>query len=144
MTNNQVSQIISLRIDRRALGVLQWHAMMTGVPLRTFIRQYLEQTAVEVTEQYGLDPDRLDLAQRPPDLPPTDLDPPDDETLEPLPAAPPGPRLDEFTAKLAVATGRPAADLAATATADADGTIYVVVNGVEFTDTPTEPLEVHA
>lgn len=141
MTNNQVSQIISLRVDRQALAVLQWHASMTGVPLRTFIRQYLEQTATELTERYNLDPDRLELAQRPPDLPPTTL-PDDDETPEPLPPAPPGPRLDDFAARLAQATGHPAADLAAAAVADAEGTIYIVVNGVEFTDTPTEPLEV--
>lgn len=142
MTNNQVSQIISMRVDRQALAVLQWHAALTGVPLRTFIRQYLEQTAADLTEQYGLDPDRLELAQRPPDLPPTDL-PGDNETPEPLPSAPPGPRLDEFVARLAQATGRPADELAAAATADADGVIYVVVNGIEFTDTPTDPLEVH-
>lgn len=141
MTNNQVSQIISLRVDRQALAVLQWHATLTGVPLRTFIRQYLEQTAVELTEQYDLDPDRLELAQRPPDLPPT-APPGDNETPAPLPPAPPGPRLDDFVARLAQATGRTADELAAAATAAADGTICIVVNGIEFTDTPTEPLEV--
>lgn len=138
MTNNQVSQIISTRIDRSALAVLNWHARMTGVPLRTSVRQHLESTATELTERYGLDVDRLELAERPPDLPPTDP-PADNETPEPLPAAPPGPRLDEFVAKLAQATDRPAEELAAAATADADGTIYVVINGVEFTDTPDEP-----
>lgn len=140
MSNNKVSQIISLRVDRNALAVLNWHASLTGVPMRTMLRKFMEGRAEDITAEFNLDPANLAAASTPVPPPPTE-----DETHEPLPPAPPGPRLDEFTARLAQATGHDAATLAASAVADADGTIYVTINGIEFSDTPPtpEPPEAH-
>lgn len=48
----------SIRIDPRALDVLEWHARYTGYPLRSRIRELLQQEAADISAKYSL-PDEL-------------------------------------------------------------------------------------
>jgi hypothetical protein len=43
---------VTFRIDHDALAVLEWEARYTGIPLRTTIRDMLQQRAAEVSANF--------------------------------------------------------------------------------------------
>ncbi len=58
MTDNDDTQptsvVFSCRIHPQALEVLEWHARLTGTPLRRRIRDLLETEAATITETFNL------------------------------------------------------------------------------------------
>lgn len=91
MTYNKVTKTMSVRVEHGALRVLEWKAQQDGVPLRTVIRNYLQQEAERITEQYNLAlPDGDGPAQESP--PPE----PDPVTMAAMEAEGAFSELDEF------------------------------------------------
>ena len=58
------SVVITVRVDPRALNVLEWHAAFTSSPLRTWMRDMLEARAEQITHEFGLDIDNPPPADR--------------------------------------------------------------------------------
>lgn len=50
--HNERSKVVTFRIDHAALEVLEWEARYTGIPLRTTIRDMLQQRAEEVSASF--------------------------------------------------------------------------------------------
>lgn len=46
------SKVVTFRLDHDALAVLEWEARYTGIPLRTTIRDMLQQRAAEVSANF--------------------------------------------------------------------------------------------
>lgn len=137
MTYNAKSKTMSTRIDPEALAVLEWHAKLTGVPLRRWLRELLERRAEEISEEF-----HLDLTAGLPDLiPPTvvaaALDAEDqlaETALDPR---------EVFVDRLADALDMPKEAVEALVTAEPDGTLVAVIDGTTFTDRPTTTPESH-
>lgn len=50
--HNARSKVVTFRLDRAALDVLEWEANFTGIPLRTTIRDMLQQRAEHISAEH--------------------------------------------------------------------------------------------
>ena len=130
MTYNTKSKTMSTRIDPQALAVLEWHAKLTRVPLRRWLRELLEHRAEEISEEF-----HLDLTAGLPDLiPPTvvaaALDAEDqlvETALDPR---------EVFVDRLADALDMDRTVIDAAVEVGPDGALVAVIDGTQFTDRP--------
>lgn len=135
MTYNRQSKTMSTRIDPGALDVLEWHAHLTGVPLRRWLRQLLEARAEEITAEYNLDLNRP-LPPTPPKVATAALDAEDQLAQTAL-----DPRA-VFTDRLSDALNLDPAVVAEAVTEQPDGSLSATFEGTTFTNTIT-PAESH-
>lgn len=70
MPNSTASVVVAFRINPRALDVLEYHARLTGVPLRSWIREGVEEVAAQISEQFDM-PDEIPPPPEPGWLVPT-------------------------------------------------------------------------
>lgn len=70
MPNKTSSVVVTFRLDPRALEVLEYHARLTGVPLRSWIRDGVEEVAAQISEQFDM-PDEIPPPPEPGWLVPT-------------------------------------------------------------------------
>jgi hypothetical protein len=126
---NDISKTMSIRIDREALDVLEWYAGLTGVPLRTTVREYLQEWAETISKEH---PElRLpDGTMSTPETATAILDV-EDKVMPPPEPVPPR---QTFTEDLSERLGVDAAVLDKLIVEHADGTLSVSVNGVTFTN----------
>jgi hypothetical protein len=135
MTYNQQSKTMSTRIDPAALDVLEWHARLTGVPLRRWLRQLLEARAEELTEEFNLDLSAL--PPTPPKVVAATLDAEDELAKVDL-----DPR-KVFVDRLADALDMDTLDVDRLIETAPDGSLSATLDGTTFTNHPTIPVESH-
>jgi hypothetical protein len=128
MTYNSKSKTMSTRIDPAALAVLEWHARLSGVPLRRWLRELLEERAESISKEFD-----LDLTQAlPPVVPPATI-------AAALDAEDQRPDLDPrvvFVDRLAAALDMPAEEVDRHIVAEPDGSLSALIDGTTFTDRP--------
>lgn len=130
MTYNTKSKTMSTRIDPGALAVLEWHAKLTGVPLRRWLRELLEQRAEQISEEY-----HLDLTAGLPDLIPTSTVSAALDAEDQLAESVLDPR-EVFVDRLADALDMPKTAVEPLISAEPDGTLVAIIDGTTFTDRP--------